>query len=329
MRRHKLNKPPLSSVIALPNKNTLNRASYILRQGGLVAFPTETVYGLGADARNDEAVAKIFASKGRPQFNPLIVHISTMQAAQKIGHFDARSKMVAETFWPGPLSIVLRRQESSDLSLLVSAGLDSVALRIPGSPLARELITLAGCPIAAPSANKSGRVSPTIAKHVLDSLTGQEKDDIGLILDGGPCEVGLESTVIDLTQKEPQLLRPGAVTYEALLASLDNISMSTRNNTSPKSPGMLTKHYAPKIPLRMNALNAKANEALLGFGDSVNNATLNLSYSSNLTEAATNLFSMLRQLDNEKYSGIAVTPIPERQLGRAINDRLRRAAQGE
>ena len=324
-----MEKSPLSSIIALPDKNTLNRASYILHQGGLVAFPTETVYGLGADARNDEAVAKIFALKGRPQFNPLIVHISTMQAAQKIGHFDARSKMIAETFWPGPLSIVLRRQESSDLSFLVSAGLDSVALRIPESPLAREMITSANCPIAAPSANKSGRVSPTIAEHVLDSFTGQDKDDIGLILDGGPCEVGLESTVIDLTQKEPQLLRPGAVTYEALSDSLGNVALSMTNNTSPKSPGMLTKHYAPKIPLRMNTLTANTNEALLGFGDSVNNPTLNLSYSSNLTEAASNLFSMLRELDNEKYSGIAVAPIPERQLGRAINDRLRRAAQSE
>ena len=322
-----MEKPLLSSVIAFPDKNTLNRASYILLQGGLVAFPTETVYGLGADARNDQAVANIFALKGRPQFNPLIVHISTMQAAQKICHFDDRSKMIAEAFWPGPLSIVLKKQEGSDLSLLVSAGLDSIALRIPGSPLARELITLANCPVAAPSANKSGRVSPTTAKHVIDSLTGQKENDIELILDGGPCEVGLESTVIDLTQKEPQLLRPGAITYEALSSILGNVALSTSNNTAPKSPGMLTKHYAPKIPVRMNALTAKTNEALLGFGETVRNPTLNLSYSSNLTEAATNLFSMLRQLDNEKYSGIAVTPIPERQLGRAINDRLRRAAQ--
>ena len=236
--------------------------------------------------------------------------------------------MIAEAFWPGPLSIVLKKQEGSDLSLLVSAGLDSIALRIPGSPLARELITIANCPVAGPSANKSGRVSPTTAKHVIDSLTGQKEDDIELILDGGPCEVGLESTVIDLTQKEPQLLRPGAITYEALSSILGNFALSTSNNTSPKSPGMLTKHYAPNIPLRMNALTARTNEALLGFGDTVRDPTLNLSYSSNLTEAATNLFSMLRQLDNEKYSGIAVTPIPEQQLGRAINDRLRRAAQG-
>jgi len=315
-------------VIALPDKNTINHASHILLQGGLVAFPTETVYGLGADARNDQAVAKIFALKGRPQFNPLIVHISTMQAAQKICHFDDRSKMIAEAFWPGPLSIVLKQQEGSDLSLLVSAGLDSIALRIPGSPLARELITRANCPIAAPSANKSGRVSPTTAKHVIDSLTGQKENDIELILDGGPCEVGLESTVIDLTQKKPQLLRPGAITYEALSSIIGDVALSTSYNTSPKSPGMLTKHYAPRIPLRINALTANTNEALLGFGDTVKNPTLNLSDSSNLTEAATNLFSMLRQLDNEKYSGIAVTPIPERQLGRAINDRLRRAAQG-
>ena len=315
-------------MIALPDKNTINHASHILLQGGLVAFPTETVYGLGADARNDQAVAKIFALKGRPQFNPLIVHISTMQAAQKICHFDDRSKMIAEAFWPGPLSIVLKQQEGSDLSLLVSAGLDSIALRIPGSPLARELITRANCPIAAPSANKSGRVSPTTAKHVIDSLTGQKENDIELILDGGPCEVGLESTVIDLTQKKPQLLRPGAITYEALSSIIGDVALSTSNNTSPKSPGMLTKHYAPRIPLRINALTANTNEALLGFGDTVKNPTLNLSDSSNLTEAATNLFSMLRQLDNEKYSGIAVTPIPERQLGRAINDRLRRAAQG-
>ena len=315
-------------MIALPDKNTINHASHILLQGGLVAFPTETVYGLGADARNDQAVAKIFALKGRPQFNPLIVHISTMQAAQKICHFDDRSKMIAEAFWPGPLSIVLKQQEGSDLSLLVSAGLDSIALRIPGSPLARELITRANCPIAAPSANKSGRVSPTTAKHVIDSLTGQKENDIELILDGGPCEVGLESTVIDLTQKKPQLLRPGAITYEALSSIIGDVALSTSYNTSPKSPGMLTKHYAPRIPLRINALTANTNEALLGFGDTVKNPTLNLSDSSNLTEAATNLFSMLRQLDNEKYSGIAVTPIPERQLGRAINDRLRRAAQG-
>ena len=314
-------------MIALPDKNTINHASHILLQGGLVAFPTETVYGLGADARNDQAVAKIFALKGRPQFNPLIVHISTMQAAQKICHFDDRSKMIAEAFWPGPLSIVLKQQEGSDLSLLVSAGLDSIALRIPGSPLARELITRANCPIAAPSANKSGRVSPTTAKHVIDSFTGQKENDIELILDGGPCEVGLESTVIDLTQKKPQLLRPGAITYEALSSIIGDVALSTSYNTSPKSPGMLTKHYAPRIPLRINALTANTNEALLGFGDTVKNPTLNLSDSSNLTEAATNLFSMLRQLDNEKYSGIAVTPIPERQLGRAINDRLRRAAQ--
>ena len=292
-----------------------------------MAFPTETVYGLGADARNDQAVAKIFSLKGRPHFNPLIVHISTMQAAQKIGQFDERAEMIAETFWPGPLSIVVRRQKNSNLSFLVSAGLDTVALRIPGSPLARDLITSANCPIAAPSANQSGGISPTIAEHVRESFVGYKKDDLELIVDGGPCEVGLESTVIDLTEEEPQLLRPGAVTYEVLSGCLGKIAMSTYEDESPKSPGMLTKHYAPKIPLRMNALSGNTNEALLAFGDSINNSTLNLSYNSNLIEAASNLFSMLRQLDNEKYSGIAVTPIPERGLGLAINDRLRRAAK--
>jgi L-threonylcarbamoyladenylate synthase len=299
------------------------RGAALLRAGRLVAFPTETVYGLGGDATNDDAVAAIFAAKARPRFNPLIVHVRDLAEAERLAAFNSPARHAAARFWPGPLTFVLPRQSAAGLSLLASAGLDTVAIRVPAHPVAQALLRETGRPIAAPSANRSGRVSPTEAAHVAEDLG----DDVALILDDGPTPVGLESTVLDLSGEGPVLLRPGAVTFEALTELLGTIALPA--SAVPKSPGMLASHYAPGLPVRIAATEARPGEALLAFGPDAPPGfaeVLSLSRSGDLAEAAANLFAMLRRLDRPSFTGIAVMPIPEHGLGRAINDRLRRAA---
>ena len=301
----------------------IEEAARLLRAGALVAFPTETVYGLGGDALDERAVAEIFAAKGRPAFNPLIVHVPGLAEAEMHALFDARARRAAERFWPGPLSLVLPRRPDSGLSLLASAGLDTVAMRAPAHPVAQALLRAAGRPIAAPSANRSGRLSPTEAAHVAAELG----DRVALILDGGRCPVGVESTVLDLSGERPVLLRPGGVPLEELAALLGHISLASEGPR--RSPGMLESHYAPALPLRLEATAARTGEALLAFGPKAPAgfaAVEWLSRTGDLTEAAANLFAMLRRLDRPEFAGIAVMPIPEEGLGWAINDRLRRAA---
>ena len=302
---------------------SIEDAATTLRQGKLVAFPTETVYGLGGDATNDRAVAAIFAAKGRPRFNPLIVHLPDAAAARSHGVFDETADRMVAEFWPGPMTFVLHRQVDSPLSRLVSAGLETVALRVPAWDDARRLLQAAAVPVAAPSANRSGRLSPTTAEHVAQELG----DKVDLILDGGPCAVGLESTVLDLSRDTPTILRPGGITQEAIEKVFGRpVDCAGTDDSTPKSPGMLSSHYAPTLPLRLDAKDARPGEALLGFGPAGAAAALNLSASGDLIEAAANLFAYLHRLDTPAYRGIAVMPIPERGLGRAINDRLRRAA---
>ena len=297
-------------------------AARLLAAGRLIAFPTETVYGLGGDATNDAAVAAIFAAKGRPSFNPLIVHGPDAESFAGAVVFDDRARLLADRFWPGPLTLVLPRHPAATVSLLASAGLDSIAVRVPAHPIARDLLAAAGTLVAAPSANPSGRISPTTAQHVEDGLG----DKVAMILDGGPCAVGVESTVIDLTGPVPTLLRPGGVTHEALSQAIGPVAIAGPVQPQGlKSPGMLSSHYAPTLPVRLNVREARPDEALLGFG-ACGQAQLNLSPAGDLTEAAANLFAMLRRLDDSRFAAIAVSPVPEHGLGLAINDRLRRAA---
>jgi L-threonylcarbamoyladenylate synthase len=292
-------------------------AARILKSGGLVAFPTETVYGLGADATNGEAVAAIFAAKGRPLFNPLIVHVAGLEDARRHVELSPRAQALAEKFWPGPLTLVLPRRKDSPLSLLVSAGLDTVALRAPSHPVALALLKEAGCPIAGPSANPSGQVTATTAAHVAESLDGK----VDFILDAGSATLGIESTVIGFDGDRPLLLRPGAVTRAEIE---DMIGPLGAPGALIRSPGQLASHYAPRASLRLNAGEIESGEVLLGFGD-VAGAKLNLSPRGDLREAAANLFAMLRELD-KSASAIAVSPIPSTGIGEAINDRLLRAA---
>ena len=305
----------------------IDEAARLLRAGELVAFPTETVYGLGGDATDNRAVAGIFAAKGRPKFNPLIIHVPDIALARRLARLDDRAERVIERFWPGPLSLVLPRAQDCPVSLLASAGLNTLALRMPSHPLALELLRRTDRPLAAPSANRSGRVSPTTAAHVMEELAGR----IAAVLDGGPCTVGLESTVVDLSSSVPTLLRPGGLPREALEAALGPLVMAGHEDAAPRSPGMLASHYAPHLPLRLGATEARqSGEALLAFGPAAPPpgfaAVRTLSASGDLTEAAANLFALLRELDQPSFSGIAVMPIPEHGLGTAINDRLRRAA---
>jgi L-threonylcarbamoyladenylate synthase len=314
--------------VAEPTAQSVAEAARLLRDGQLVAFPTETVYGLGGDATNDRAVAAIFEAKGRPQFNPLISHVLDATEAQKFVCWTPTAEKLAARFWPGPLTLVLPRSPGSPISLLATAGLDTVAIRAPSHPVAQALIRAAGRPIAAPSANRSGTVSPTRAEHVAESLG----ERVPLILDGGPCLVGVESTVLDLTGTTPTLLRPGGATREAIEAVVGPIAVSDAlpsGDSARKSPGQLESHYAPARPVRLGAISVGADEGLLAFGPTVPQGamlTYNLSPSGDLGEAAANLFAMMRTLDRPGIGRIAVMPIPETGLGLAINDRLRRAA---
>ena len=303
---------------------TIEEAATLLRAGALVSFPTETVYGLGANALDDGAVAGIYAAKDRPSFNPLIVHVPDNETARRYARFSDLAERVAAALWPGPLSLVLPRTKGCPLSKLVSAGLDTVAIRVPASAPARRLLVASGVPVAGPSANKSGQLSPTEARHVANGFG----DEVALVLDGGPSVVGLESTVLDLSTETPTLLRAGGVTHETLEELISApVAVAGVDDTAPKSPGMMSRHYAPHTPLRMNASEMSRGEALLGFGGS-KNAVADLSPAGDLVEAAANLFRMLHEIDGGGYAGIAVASIPESGLGRAINDRLRRAARG-
>ena len=303
----------------LPDSTGLARAAELLRGGDLVAFPTETVYGLGGDATNDLAVARIFEAKGRPRFNPLIVHVAGIEAAQALVEWSDMADRVARAFWPGPLTLVLPLRPDTGLSPLVTAELPTLAIRVPAHPVGTALLAAFGGPVAAPSANPSGRISPTTAAHVLNGLDGR----IAGILDGGACDVGLESTILGLAG-DPVLLRPGGLLQEALEAALGG-PLSSRTDADPlTAPGQMASHYAPGARVRLNAQDAGADELLLGFG--AMESDLNLSASGDLVEAAASLFGHLHALDARGPAGIAVAPIPERGLGRAINDRLRRAA---
>ncbi len=302
------------------------KAARMLREGKLVAFSTETVYGLGADATNDAAVAGIFSAKDRPEFNPLIVHVADRKMAEKLGTFNDVAERLADAFWPGPLTLVVPRRPACTASLLVSAGLPSIALRMPAHPLASELLMQAAVPVAAPSANPSGQISPTTTQHVVDGLQGR----IDLVLDGGACPVGVESTIVDCTDNVPRLLREGGVTAEELHSTLGVALPSDEGSqTAPTAPGQLESHYAPRAPVRINVLDPHPGEVLLAFGGDVPEhagPVLNLSDAGDLQEAAGNLFAMLHRADAMEGMCIAVVPIPDRGLGRAINDRLRRSA---
>ena len=295
-------------------------AARVLAAGGLVAFPTETVYGLGADATNGKAIARLYAAKGRPQFNPLIAHVLDLAAAGRLAAFNAAAKRLAEKFWPGPLTLVLPKAADCPVADLATAGLDTIALRVPAHSVARELLAKFGRPIVAPSANRSGHVSPTTAAHVLGDLRGR----IDLIVDGGATPVGLESTIVSCVGA-PALLRPGALPRETIEATLGVTLAEAAPRDKPEAPGMLASHYAPRAKLRLNASGAQAGETLLGFG-ATPDAVLNLSPRGDLVEAAANLFSHLRTLDAKGAKVIAVMPIPREGLGEAINDRLERAA---
>lgn len=294
------------------------QAADFLRQGLLVAFPTETVYGLGGDARNGQAVASIYEAKGRPSFNPLIAHVASVGAAQRFVQWSDQAEQLAQAFWPGPLTLVLPLREGHGISSLVTAGLDTLAVRVPAHPTARALLADVDGPVAAPSANPSGQISPTTAAHVWSGLDGR----IAAVLDDGPCGVGLESTIVGLAG-EPTLLRPGGVALDRIERVLNMPLHLHQSGDLLTAPGQLQSHYAPDAPVRLNATARQGDEVLLGFGPV--ECDLNLSVEGRLTEAAANLFAALHRL-NETGRPIAVSPIPDAGLGAAINDRLRRAA---
>lgn len=320
-----MNAEPQTRVLPA-NQAAIETASVCLTAGGLVAFPTETVYGLGADATQGEAVARLYAAKGRPAFNPLISHVTSLAAARKLAGFNPDAERLAAAFWPGPLTLVLPRQPDCPVSDLATAGLDSIALRVPAQRTARALLEAFGKPVVAPSANRSGHVSPTDAKHVLADLRGR----IDLILDDGPCPVGVESTIVALLG-EPTLLRPGGLPradIERVLGRPLRAPDRAVDEDVPLAPGMLASHYAPKATMRLNVREPREDEALLAFGPApaFSGPVLNLSPSGDLVEAAAKLFSHLRRLDAAGVPAIAVMPVPNEGLGEAINDRLARAA---
>jgi L-threonylcarbamoyladenylate synthase len=307
-------------------------AARSLRDGGLVAFPTETVYGLGADATNPAAIARLYQAKGRPAFNPLIAHVGDISAARLIARFDDAAMALAEAFWPGPLTLVLPKADGCAVAELATAGLDTVAIRIPAHPVAREILRLFARPVAAPSANLSGHVSPTTAAHVENDLSGR----IDLIVDGGPVAVGVESTIVGCFD-QPMLLRPGGLPRAEIERVLGRPLLQPpvdADSGQPLAPGMLASHYAPRARVRLHASQIEPGEALLAFGlgaiSGIDAAStvMNLSARGDLAEAAANLFGFLRALDAKGVRTIAVMPIPDEGLGEAINDRLRRAAVG-
>jgi L-threonylcarbamoyladenylate synthase len=324
----------LKTLILSAGEAAVRSAARCLAEGGLVAFPTETVYGLGADATNAAAIARLYAAKGRPAFNPLIAHVGDIASARRIARFDAQAIRLAEAFWPGPLTLVLPKTTDCPVAELATAGLETIAIRVPAHPVALEILRAFGGPVVAPSANLSGHVSPTTAAHVQSDLAGR----IDLIVDGGPVEVGVESTIVGCFE-EPTLLRPGGLPrgeIERVLGrTLRQPPEDAANDTGqPLAPGMLASHYAPRTPVRLNAKIVEPGEALLAFGlDAVAGvdaatAVMNLSARGDLDEAAANLFGYLRALDLKRARAIAVMPIPHHGLGEAINDRLRRAAVG-
>ncbi len=320
----------MDTRLLAPDQIGLDAAAVLLRDGQLVAFPTETVYGLGGDARSDLAVARIFDAKGRPRFNPLIVHVAGLDAAQEIAAFSPLARDLAARFWPGPLTLVLPLRAGAGISALVTADLPSVAIRVPAHPMARALIDQFGGPLAAPSANPSGRISPTSAQHVMAGLGGR----IAAVVDGGPCAVGVESTILALLDGGPRLLRQGGTAQEEIEAALGHtLTQIGQDPARPIAPGQLASHYAPDAALRMMATSAQVGEVMIGFGAVAGDLTL--SARGDLVEAAANLFGMLRSADalaqarrgaGEGVAGIAVAPVPDVGLGRAINDRLARAA---
>ena len=304
--------------------STIEKASQIIKSGGLVSFPTETVYGLGADAFNSKAVAKIFEAKGRPNFNPLISHIAEMEMLTELARTDERVNSLAKQFWPGPLTFVLNRKNINTSFDLVCAGLPTLSVRMPNHPVALNLIKQSGTPIAAPSANRSQSISPTTARHVYESLGNR----VDMIIDGGPCQVGVESTIIDLTTTKTVMLRAGGLAKEDIENFLnEEVFLSHGNPELPSSPGQMLKHYAPRIPTRINVVPEQRlpNEFYIGFGNM--ECDINLSTNSDLIEAASNLFAHMHIAEEQnQYSAIAIAPIPEKGLGLAINDRIRRAS---
>jgi L-threonylcarbamoyladenylate synthase len=300
----------------------IDAAAHALYRGELVAFPTETVYGLGADATNDEAVARVYAVKGRPAFNPLIAHVASTSAAYQLGQFNAEARAVAEAFWPGPLSLVVPRAPDCPVSLLASAGLESIAIRVPAHPVALALLEAVGRPVVAPSANPSGRISPTTAEHVRRHLG----DKVAVVLDGGRCMVGVESSVVSMLDDGPKLIRHGGVPRAAIEKVLGHAIAVEAHATRPHAPGQLLSHYAPHAELRLNADSPRAGEAYLGFGPLHSHGPWTLSARGDLVEAAANLFRRLHEIDATGVASIAVAPVPHHGLGEAINDRLQRAA---
>lgn len=307
-----------------PTDDNLERAAATISRGDLVAFPTETVYGLGADATNGTAVATIFETKGRPRFNPLIVHVQDLHAGEGLATFSTQAKQLAHALWPGALTLIVQQRPNSPLSDLISAGLDTVALRVPSHPIARSLLDRSGLPIAAPSANRSGHVSPTTAEHVEADFADTDL----LIIDGGATPMGLESTVVDMTSDVPILLRPGAVPRQDIEAVLGFPLSDRHSDDALRSPGLLKSHYAPSTKVILDVKEPKPGDAVLAFGPATDTGgdAINLSVTGDLKEAAANLFSALRDLDRRGAKRIAVMPIPSDGLGEAINDRLRRAA---
>jgi L-threonylcarbamoyladenylate synthase len=312
---------PTECLPASPDSIAL--AASLIRSGELVAFPTETVYGLGANATDENAVAAIFGAKERPKFNPLIVHVGGIVDAKRYAKFNGPALKLADAFWPGALTLVLHRRRDRCLAELATAGLETVAIRSPAHPVARELLAAADMPIAAPSANRSGNVSPTMAEHVLEELGGR----IPLVLDGGACTSGLESTIVGFDDGQPILLRKGSIPRDAIEDVVGPLGTPVPGGVS--APGMMQSHYAPQTKVRLNAISVKENEALLAFGPNIpetSGPVRNLSEAGDLREAASNLFRMLRELDKTGAATIAVMPIPEIRLGEAINDRLARAS---
>jgi L-threonylcarbamoyladenylate synthase len=319
---------PLTTQRLGPDEAGIAAAARLLREGGLVALPTETVYGLAADATSGAAVAAIYAAKERPSFNPLIAHLPDLAMAQKQGLFNADALALADAFWPGPLTLVVPVSPGCTVCELARAGLDTIALRVPAHAVAQGVLRAAGRPIAAPSANRSGRISATSAAHVLADLDGR----IDAVLDAGPTQVGVESSIVACIGGTPRLLRPGGVAREAIEAAIGRaLDIADDGGAAPISPGLLASHYAPSAVVRLNAQSPRKGEAWLGFGPeadrlSAASVALNLSPAGDLAEAAANLFGHLRRLDAAGPETIAVAPVPMRGLGEAINDRLRRAA---